>query len=134
MVTNNGAAAYDDDVSVTVALDALRERVAEFGTSAYLVTVGEDGRPHVVSVNIEFDHGRLVAGAGRTTSANVARQATASLLWPPRTDGPYCLIVDGAAEIQARDETAVVMIEPSRAVLHRLADAAGDGPSCVTVL
>ena len=134
LVTNNGAAAYDGRVSVPVALDALRERVAEFGAAAYLVTVGENARPHVVSVSVEWAHGRLVAGAGRTTSANVAGRPAASLLWPPLADAGYCLIVDGAAEIQAHGDSGVVVIEPSRAVLHRLVDATGDGPSCVTVL
>ena len=46
---------------------------------------------------------------------------------------PY-LIVDGAAETQPRDDSTVVVIRPSRPVLHRVADAGGDGPSCVTVL
>ena len=134
MVTNNGAAAYDDGVSVTVALDALRARVEEFGSIAFLLTVGESARPHVVSVGVEWDADRLVAGAGRTTSANVGRRPTVSLLWAAPEAGEYALIVDGAAAIETRDETAVVVIEPSRAVLHRVASATGQGPSCVTVL
>lgn len=129
-----GAAAYDGGVSVTVALDELRARVAEFDAAAYLVTVGENARPHVVSVNVEWAEGHLVAGAGRTTSANIAANPTVSLLWPPPGDDGYSLIVDGTAETQDREGTAVVVLEPSRAVLHRVADAIGDGPSCVTVL
>ena len=134
MVTNNGAAAYDDGVSITVALDALRARVEEFGPTAFLVTIGESARPHVVSVGVEWDTDRLVAGAGRTTSANVGRQPTVSLLWPAVAAGDYALIVDGAAAVETRAGAAVVVIEPSRAVLHRVANATGEGPSCVTVL
>jgi hypothetical protein len=132
LVTNNGAAAYDDGVSITVALDALRARVEEFGPVAFLLTVGEGARPHVVSVGVEWDADRLVAGAGRTTAANVGRQPAVSLLWPAA--GDYALIVDGAAAVETRDGGAVVVIEPSRAVLHRVANASGEGPSCVTVL
>ena len=127
-------AAYDGAVSVSVALDELRERSAEFGDVAFLLTVTDDRRPHVVSVRVAWEHEALVAGAGRTTAANVARQPTVSVLWSPPAHGGYSLIVDGTAEVQARDETAVVLIHPSRAVLHRVANADGDGPSCITLL
>jgi hypothetical protein len=121
-------------VSVTVALDELRERSAEFGAVAYLLTVTGDRRPHVVSIEVAWEHDTLVAGAGRTTSANVAGQPTVSLLWSPPARGDYSLIVDGTAEAQERDGATVVVIRPSRAVLHRVASADGDGPTCVTVL
>ncbi len=121
-------------MSVRVALDELRERSAEFGAVAYLLTVTGDGRPHVVSVKVAWEDGTLVAGAGRTTSANVAGQPTVSMLWSHPAHGDYSLIVDGTAETRERDDTTVVVIRPSRAVLHRLADADGDGPTCITVL
>ena len=121
-------------MSVTVALDDLRERSEEFGAVAYLLTVTDDRRPHVVSVEVAWEEDALVAGAGRTTSANVAGQPNVSILWSPPSDGDYSLIVDGTAEARQRDGTAVVVIRPSRAVLHRSANADGDGPSCITVL
>jgi hypothetical protein len=129
-----GGAAYDCAVSVSVALDELRERSAEFGAIAFLLTVTGDGRPHVVSVEVTWEHDSLVAGAGRTTAANIAGQPAVSILWSPQADGDYSLIVDGTAETQPREEATVVVIRPSRAVLHRVANAGGDGPSCVTVL
>jgi hypothetical protein len=121
-------------VSVAVALEELRARSAEFGAVAFLLTVAADKRPHVVSVNVAWEDGTLVAGAGRTTSANVAGQPTVSMLWSPPAGGEYSLIVDGTAEAQERDEARVVVIRPSRAVLHRVANAPDDGPSCITVL
>jgi hypothetical protein len=121
-------------VSVSVALDDLRERSGEFGAAAYLLTVTDDRRPHVVSVEVAWEQDALVAGAGRTTSANVVRQPNVSILWSPPSDGDYSLIVDGTAEAQQRDGTTVVVIRPSRAVLHRAAKADGDGPTCITVL
>lgn len=33
-------------------LAGLEDRIAEFGPAAYLVTVGDDGCPHVVSVAV----------------------------------------------------------------------------------
>jgi hypothetical protein len=120
-------------MSVSVGLDALRERVDEYGPAAYLVTVGDDGRPHTVSVRAVWDDGRLVTGAGRTTAKNVTNHPHVSLLWPGPLAG-YALIVDGAAAIRGNGESATVVIEPARAVLHRLVDASGEGPSCVTVL
>ena len=108
--------------------------MAEFGPVAFLLTVAVDRRPHVVSVTIGWEHDELLAGAGRTTSANVAGHPSVSLLWPPPAGGGYSLIVDGTAEVQERDTAAVVVIRPSRAVLHRVANADGDGPSCIAVL
>jgi hypothetical protein len=123
-------------VSVTVGLDELREQVAEHGRLAFLVTVGDDGRPHIVSVTVAWEGDALVTGAGKSTSANIVRHPGVSLLWSPVAGGAYSLIVDGGAEVRAGDgETpATAAIRPSRAVLHRLVDATGDGPSCITVL
>lgn len=115
-------------MSVRVELDELRERVAEYGSVAYLVTVGEDGRPHVVSVKVGLDGDALAAPAGRTTTANARARPDVTLLWPSR--GDYALIVDGTARVD--DER--VLVEPLRAVLHRVASAPDDVPSCVTVL
>jgi hypothetical protein len=117
-------------MSVPVELGELQQRLEEYGPFAFLVTVGDEGRPHVVSVSVALDGGVLNAGAGRTTSGNIAANPTVSLVWPARPGDDYCLIVDGAAEVAG--ETAAV--DPTRAVLHRVAGAAGDGPSCITVL
>jgi hypothetical protein len=121
-------------VSVPVALESLREQVAEFGPVAFLLTVTDDGRPHIVSVNVAWDHDRLIAGAGRTTAANASRQPAVSLLWPAVGRGDYGLIVDGTAQVTPRADETVLTIAPTRAVLHRLASAGADGPSCITVL
>jgi Pyridoxamine 5'-phosphate oxidase len=133
-------------VSVPVDLQALRDRLGEFGDRAFLVTVGDDGRPHVVSVHVGTDGDLLVVATGRRTSANVVARPDVTLLWPgpPRPPGPagedddagateYGLIVDGTGELVGSEPPAVT-IRPTAAVLHRLADTAGDGPACVPVL
>jgi hypothetical protein len=145
-------------VSVPVDLQALRDRLGEFGDRAFLVTVGDDGRPHVVSVHVGTDGDLLVVAAGRRTSANVVARPDVTLLWPSPTSpgarveagdsgcgdtalgpgdtvalGEYGLIVDGTGELVGSEPPAVA-IRPTAAVLHRLADTAGDGPACVPVL
>jgi hypothetical protein len=123
-------------VSVAVELDALRARVDEFGAHAYLVTVGEDRLPHVVSVVVTCGEGeeadRLLMRGGRRTGANLAASPAATLLWPPAPGGAYSLIVDGTGEVSPTDEGAVA-VRPSAAILHRVAGAPGEGPSCLPV-
>jgi len=117
-------------VSAPVALQELASRVEEFGPHAFLVTTSSDRRPHIVSVTVQFDGARFSLPAGRTSRANVAESAALTLLWPA-ADGPYGLIVDGAGDVDGDAET--VSVTPTRAVLHRLADAPEDLPSCIRI-
>ena len=111
-----------------MSLEQLARRVEEFGRLAFLVTT--DGTSaHVVSVAVDFDGGAFSLSAGRSSRANIDARSTATLLWPSPDGGPYSLIVDGDAACDG--ETAVV--RPTRAVLHRLADAPTDIPSCVRI-
>ena len=129
--------AYCVIVSIAVELSALAERVEEYGPIAYLVTVGGDSLPHVVSVTVTWggaDNGRLVVGAGRHTSANVATNPVVTLLWPAPAGTAYGLIVDGKAEAIGGDGEAQLAIAPTAAVLHRTPAGDPDSPSCITVL
>ena len=119
-------------MSIAVAIEALRDKIAEFGPTAYLVTVGADANAHVVSVRVHMDDDRIRVAAGRTSRANARVNSSATLLWPAAPGQPYSLIVDGQAEMGA-DDDGDVEIDPSRAVLHRVADATQDVPSCVPI-
>jgi len=116
-------------VSVPVALDALRGRIEQYGPNAHLVTVSSEGHPHVVSVVVEMDGGQLTSGAGRTTTANVAANPAVTFLWAAPKGDDYSLLVDATAT--ATD--GVLTASPTRAVLHRVAGAPGEGPSCIEV-
>jgi hypothetical protein len=119
-------------VSEQVDLEALGERLADYGDRAYLLTVGDDQTPHAVSVHVELRDGHLVTSVGRRTGANLAQRPTATLLWPPTgPDGAYSLIVDGTAVAPVGE--GPLSVEPTAAVLHRVAGAAGDGPTCLPV-
>lgn len=121
-------------MSIAVDLADLADRLAEYGPAAFLVTVGGDGGPHVVSVGAELEDGRVVCGAGRTTAANAREQPAVTLLWPGAPTGEYSLLVDGEATVERGHDGDRVLVAPRRAVLHRLQGAGGDGPACVTVL
>jgi Pyridoxamine 5'-phosphate oxidase len=119
-------------VSIAVDTRALSDRLAQFGAHAFLTTVSDDQRPHVVSVTVALEGDRLVTSVGRHTGANLAARPAATFLWSPADADPdYSLIVDGTA-IDVRGEGPVAL-EPTRAVLHRVAGAAGEGPTCVAV-
>lgn len=118
-------------MSVAVDLAGLTERIAEFGPAAFLVTVGDDG-PHVVSVWVATGETALEMTAGRGTRANVAARPTVTLVWPAPPGGAYSLLVDGTARVLPGDD-GTVTVEPAKGVLHRVADAAGSGPTCLPV-
>ncbi len=117
-------------MSVPVDLGALRERIADHGTTAFLVTVNENGTAHVVSVLLRFEGDGLAAAVGARSRSNVERNQDVTLLWPPRPDPAYSMIVDATAAAGDEDE---ITLEPHSAVLHRVAGADGDGPTCLPV-
>jgi hypothetical protein len=119
-------------MSVAVDLQALGEQLAAYGDRAYLLTVTDEHRPHAVSVQVTLDGDHLATSVGRRTAANLAERPTATLLWPPPSpDVAYSLIVDGTA-VEPVGEGPLT-VRPTTAVLHRVAGAAGEGPTCVAV-
>lgn len=118
----------DQIMSVAVALDELARRLNEYGPHPFLITAGPNAGPHVVSITVQFDGEAFSFPAGRTSSRNIEANPSVTLMWPG-PGGPYSLIVDG----QARVRNEIIMLEPTRAVLHRLAHAPDDLPSCVRI-
>jgi hypothetical protein len=119
-------------MSLAVSLEALQPAVEDAGPTAYLVTVSDDGAPHVVSVLVRLEDGELLVGATRTSARNVEARARTTLLWASAHGGEYSLIVDGDAVVRGEPEPAIA-IRPVSAVLHRVAGAAGSGPRCMPV-
>jgi hypothetical protein len=109
------AYAYRAVMSIEVTLQQLARALARY-RFAYLVTVGDDARAHVLAVTTTLANDTLlVADLGRTTRANVATHPSVTLVWPPADPSDYSLIVDGVGSL--RDDELVVA--PIRAVLHR---------------
>lgn len=103
-------------MTAAVDFERLADALTAYG-AAYLVTVGEDGRPHTVQVEpVLRDNVFHVGEVGSRTTANVAAHDVVSLLWPPREPGGYALMVDG--RVESGDGVRVV---PIKALLHRKA-------------
>jgi Pyridoxamine 5'-phosphate oxidase len=118
-------------MSVSVDIERLRDKTDEFGPLAFVVTVNEDGRAHIVSAEVAWRDDRLVAGAGRRTGANVGERPSVTVLWPPVGDGGFSLLVDGTAGLEGDQ----VVIAPDSAILHRMAvaDDGGRASDCAEV-
>jgi hypothetical protein len=109
-------------MSISVALDELREVAQKQMPFAYLLTVTDDGTAHAVALAISIGDGVLTCEAGKTSCANASARPRVSLLWPPREPGDYSLIVDGDAATAG----STVTITPTRAVRHRPAPDGGN--------
>jgi hypothetical protein len=109
-------------MSIPVPLDRLRAALEERGRSAYLLTVSDDGRPHVIHGSVRWEGDALTTDVGRRSAANAATRPSVSLLYPVRSDGDYSLIVDGSAVV-VREDGQRLLITPTKAVLHRPAPA-----------
>jgi hypothetical protein len=122
-------------MSIPVAIDDLAAATAERGW-AYLLTVRDDLRPHIVAVDPSWDDGRLVVGVGRGTARNAAARPAITLCYPPTEAGGYSLIVDGDATV---DDDETIHFVPTGAVLHRPAldglggSVTGCGNDCAPV-
>jgi hypothetical protein len=117
-------------VSIDVERDRLRDVVSRVGPTAFLLTVRNATRPHVVSVAVDWDGDDLVVEVGRRSAANAAAQPSVTLLWPGPTDDGFSLIVDGTAEHDgpAGEEGARLRVRPAKAVLHRARAATAPDP------
>ncbi|PRZ41211.1 hypothetical protein CLV47_11188 [Antricoccus suffuscus] len=115
-------------MSVKVQLEGLASALVDY-TYAYLLTTGNDQRPHAVAVTPRLtDTDFRVDEPGRRTQTNIEDRPDVSLVFPPAQQGGYSLIVDGRAS--AADGQLVVV--PASAVLHRAAtpDTTPAEPGC----
>jgi hypothetical protein len=120
--------AYHRDVSISVALERLRDEI-DTRDLAYLLTVSDDDRPHGVAVVYGWDGDELVVGAGNRSHANAEARPRVSLMWPPTEPGGYTLIVDATVTTTSGTGAGdnALRLRPTSAVLHR--PATGDAPT-----
>ena len=108
-------------MSIEVAISQLGDELTR-RPFRYLLTVGDDHRPHVVALRPQLvtvdEHlvVRFAAGSRRATH-NVDVRPDATIVFPPTDDGGMSLIVDGTA-VSAEDR---IDVTPTWAVLHRAA-------------
>jgi hypothetical protein len=121
-------------LSIPVELDEVREQVAACRSCAYLLTVTDDGRPHAVSLVVEWDGDELVCAPGARTVANAERGPEVSLLWPVSGRAGFTLFVNGQAEVRVDGDAKKVAVKPTSAVLHKTPEGEAQAPGCVRVL
>jgi hypothetical protein len=125
-------------MSIGVELAELQEVSAARRRAPYLLTVGDDGRPHSVEIDWVWRDAELELRVGNRTLANARARALVSLLWPADELGGYSLIVDGdVVGSEQSDSGGIVRVRPTRAVLHRPAAGptdAGCGADCAPIL
>ena len=93
---------------------------AEHGPTAFVLTVGDDGRTRVIHVKVDIDEAGVVRTVvGRGAAANAVARSDVVLLWSPAADG-FSLIADGIASVdgEPRPDTPLT-IEVFSAVRHR---------------
>jgi len=117
-------------MSIPVPLDRLRAALEERGVNAYVLTVSDDGRPHVVQSPVGWDHDALTTDVGKRSAANAATRPSVSLLYAARSDGDYSLIVDGSAEVVSSEGGQQLRITPTKAVLHRPTPSPDPAAAC----
>lgn len=107
-------------MSIEVERDELGDALRVY-RSAYLITVGDHTRAHVVAAAPSWDGELLtVADLGRRSLANLAVNPELTLLWPAPEPGGHSLIVDGEMVADATDPAgSVIRVALRRAVLHR---------------
>jgi hypothetical protein len=110
-------------VSIGVDVNALAAELERFGTAAFVLTAGEEGRPHISHVALRLVDGALRCDVGKRTAANTRTSAKVAILWPPYEPGGYSLIVDADATVDGTQ----LSLQPTRAVLHRPAPVAEAG-------
>jgi hypothetical protein len=105
-------------MSIKVDLDELAAAIDAHGTDAYVITVGDDARVHLIHNRITIRDRVLVTTPGNSSRRNAAVNAAVVVLWPPRDATQLSLIVDGTAAVEGDD----LVITPTHAILHRRAD------------
>ncbi len=105
-------------MSIPVEIADLRPAVADYGW-AYLLTVRDDHRPHIVAVTPTWDGDELVAAVGGGSARNAVARSQVSLCYPPTSADGYSLIVDGTASVADDEGAAVLRFAPATAVKHR---------------
>ena len=120
-------------MSMPVTAGEVAARLEEYGTSAFLVTVGDDGSPKVVHLALVWE-GNSGGGSFRCTPGggtlyNLAESGPVTLVFPPPEPGSHSMLVDGTGRVVGDGEVAEVVFVGG--VLHRPAPAApGDRVDC----
>jgi hypothetical protein len=107
-------------VSIAVALEDLQATAARHGDAAYVLTAGDDGRPHVSHQRVRVDGATISFAAGGSTRRNAqARPHAIVVLWPPHEPDGFSLLADATLAGEAAPPGEPLAVRATHAVLHR---------------
>jgi len=110
-------------MSIPVDPSQLETELAQFGYSAFLLTVRDDETSHVAHMTFRVENDNMYCPISKTAAGNVEKRSKVVVLWPPyETDG-YSMILDAECAVEG-DELKVT---PKSGVLHR--PAAPEAPN-----
>ena len=96
-----------------VTVDDLADRLDEYGTTAFVVTVGADGSPKVVHVPVMWDGSVFRCTPGGGTLANLIGSGSVTLVFPAPEGGgaAFSLTLRAyvAPQTEEEDEKAVTI-------------------------
>ena len=111
-------------MSIEVPIDELAATVERYDF-AYVVTVSDSGRPHLVAVRPTVSGDELTVSVGRTSLANATVRPEITLVFPPVDEGGFSLVVDATADSGAGSApdfeatSGAMRLTATWAVLHR---------------
>ena len=107
-------------MSIAVTPRDLASVAADHGPTAFVLTVGDDGRTRIIHVKVDIDgDGVISAVVGRGAAANALARPDLTVLWMPAADG-FSLIADGIATVHGEPRPGTPLtIEVFSAVRHR---------------
>ncbi len=109
-------------VSIPVKPEDLAATVLEHkhGSTAFVLTVGDDGRTKVIHAKAEVGNAGVINTiVSRGVAANALVRPDVVVLWMPAADG-FCLIADGIATVDGEPRAETPMrIETFSAVRHK---------------
>jgi hypothetical protein len=105
-------------MSIEVPIDELAATVERYDF-AYVVTVSDSGRPHLVGVRPTISGNELSVAVGRTSLANATVRPEITLVFPPVDEGGFSLVVDATAAPGPGFASGVMRLTATWAVLHR---------------
>ena len=121
---------YDFTMSIKVTIEDMDKRFAEYGNSAFVVTMTEAGKAKIVHSVISLEDDCLICSPGKGTLKNLADSSSVSLIFPPHSDDGFSMIIDGDGQI-LDPEKGSIKVKITGGVLHRpAAQSLNEGPKC----
>tara|TARA_B110000014_G_C20043481_1_gene542495 strand:+ start:212 stop:577 length:366 start_codon:yes stop_codon:yes gene_type:complete len=109
---------YDLSMSIKVAIEDIGKRIDEYGSSAFVITMTEEGKAKIVHTLISLEKGSIICSPGKGTIKNLIHSSSVSFLFPPNSESGLSMIIDGIGQIKDLEKDSI-KVEVTGGVLHR---------------